>query len=61
MQKIWDALDGKKRIIGTVVIFIAGGLRAIDVIDEETFKTAIELGGAILAFGLGAALQKRQK
>ncbi len=55
---IWNVLDGKKTYIGAAVIFLAGGLRALGKIDEETYQTLVTLGGAIAVFGLREAIKK---
>jgi uncharacterized membrane protein YfcA len=60
MAKIVDWLDGKKTFIGAAIIFIAGGLRALQKIDEETFNWIVAIGGSISVYGLRMALRKRK-
>ena len=61
LTKIWEFLDGKKSFIGAVVIFVAGGLKALGRIDEETFQMIVGIGGAIAVFGIRAAISKLEK
>ena len=60
-NKIWDFLDGKKSFIGAGVVFIAGGLKALGKIDENTFEAAVAVGGAIAAIGVRFAIKKMIK
>jgi hypothetical protein len=57
-SKIVNFLDGKKTYIGGAIIFIAGGLKAIKVIDQGVFEAMIAIGGAISAFGIRSAIRK---
>lgn len=58
LQRAWAWLNGKKRIIGLAVLFIAGGLKAIDVISQEVYEALMVFGGAVSAVGVGHALRK---
>ena len=58
MDKIISFLDGKKSYIGGTIVFIAGGLKAIGVIDDSVFQIMISIGGAISVWGLRAAIKK---
>ena len=58
MSKITDFIDGKKTYIGGAIIFIAGGLLAIKVIDDEMFKIIAAIGTAITTFGIRHAIKK---
>jgi hypothetical protein len=58
VNKVWSFLDGKKSIIGGIVVFIAGGLYAIGVIDKTIFDWVVGAGGIVATFGLGAKAQK---
>lgn len=51
-------LDGKKTYIGGGIVFIGGGLKALDIIDEETFKALLAIGGAITTYGIRHAIEK---
>lgn len=51
-------LDGKKTYIGGFIVFMAGGLLAIKVIDQQTFEWLATIGGAITAVGIRSALKK---
>jgi len=61
MKKLWDLLEGKKTFIGAAVVFVAGGLKALNSIDESTFAVLAALGGAISVFGLRSALNNLRK
>lgn len=61
INKIVQFLDGKKTIIGGIIIFVAGGLKAIKAIDESVFEALIAVGGAISVFGVRAAIRKLGK
>lgn len=58
MKKIIDFLDGKKTYLGTAIVFVAGGLLALKVIDQRTFEILVTIGGSIGAFGLRQAISK---
>lgn len=53
-----DKLNGYKTYIGAAIIFVAGGLKALNLIDEGIFQTALAVGGAISVFGLRSAMKK---
>lgn len=58
MKSFFDKLDGYKTFIGGAIVFIAGGLLAIKVIDQQTFEALAAIGGAISVVGLRFALKK---
>jgi hypothetical protein len=58
VDKVWSFLDGKKSVIGGVIVFVAGGLYAIKAIDQSTFDWLAGIGGVIATFGIGAKAQK---
>jgi len=58
VRQIIDRLDGKKTYLGGVVIFIAGGLKAINVIDQVAFELLLSFGAAITAGGIRHAVKK---
>jgi len=58
MKKIWELLDGKKTIIASVLIFFAGGAKALGWIDEGNFQTIITIAGAIAVYGIRDAIRK---
>jgi hypothetical protein len=58
MKKIWEWLDGKKTIIASVLIFCAGGAKALGWIDEGSFQTIITIAGAIAVYGIRDAIRK---
>lgn len=55
---VWNILDGYKTYIGGAVIFVAGGLNAINTIDDETMKLLVTFGSAITVVGLRGAFKK---
>ena len=57
MKKVLKALEGKKSYIGGAVIFIGGGLLALDVIDKEFFNAIAAIGAAISVGGLRSAIK----
>lgn len=61
LKKIINFLDGKKTYVGGAVVFIAGGLHALKVIDQPTFEALVAVGGAIAAFGVRHAIAKLGK
>ncbi len=54
----WNLLDGKKGFIGASIIFISGGLLALEKIDEDMFKLLEAFGLAIAVFGIRHAIKK---
>lgn len=56
VNKVLEFLNGKKTYIGGAIIFVAGGLLALNVIDDETFKVLSAFGGAIAIGGFRHAL-----
>ena len=61
LNNIWDKLDGKKSYIGAIIIFLAGGFRALDVLDEEMYKILLALGGSVSVLGLRGAMSRLRK
>ncbi len=61
LNNIWDKLDGKKSYIGAIIIFLAGGFRALDVLDEEMYKILLTLGGSVAVLGLRGAIARLRK
>ncbi len=59
--KVWDWLEGKKTYIGAIIIFVAGGLRALEKIDEQTYNTLLTIGGAVSIYGIRNALKKMEE
>jgi len=57
-KDFWGWLDGKKTIIGAIVVFIGGGLKALGKIDEKTYEFILTLGGAISIYGIRDAIRK---
>jgi hypothetical protein len=57
-EKVLNFLDGKKSYIGGAIIFLAGGLYALKVIDEAVFKALAAIGGAISIGGIRHAIAK---
>ena len=55
---VWELLDGKKTYIGSIIVFIAGGLKALGKIDEKTFDILMSLGGAVAVYGIRDAIRK---
>lgn len=53
-------LEGKKTYIGAAVVFIAGGLYALGIIDEKQFEIILTMGGAVLGYGLRSAIRKME-
>lgn len=58
MRKIIDFLDGKKTFIGSAIVFVAGGLKALGKIDDKTFEWLVAVGGSIAVYGLRVAIKK---
>lgn len=58
IKNIWGFLDGKKTYIGSAVIFVAGGLKALGKIDDSTFSWLVAIGGAISVYGIRSAIRK---
>lgn len=58
MKKIVEFLDGKKTFIGSAIIFIAGGFKALGKINDDTFQWLVAIGGAISMYGLRQAVRK---
>jgi len=61
IQKFWKIADGYKTKIGVAIIFVAGGLKALNKIDEETYKLLLTFGGAVSIYGLRDAIKKIEK
>ena len=58
LKNIWNWLDGKKRIIGGVIIFVGWGLRGLKLIDDEVLRAIDLFGGTVMAVGIGDAVRK---
>ncbi len=58
MKKVIEFFDGKKTFIGSAIVFVAGGLKALGKIDEQTFQWLVAVGGAISVYGLRQAIRK---
>ena len=58
MKTISGLLDGHKTQIGVVLLFIAGGLKAVGVIDENVFQAVVIFLGAWTAYGIRDAIKK---
>lgn len=58
LTNIWNWLNGKKRVLGILVVFVAGGLNALELLDAETFKWLVGVGGTLSAVGVGHAIIK---
>ena len=58
MSKILEFLDGKKSYIGAAIVFIAGGLWALKIIDDKTFQVLVTIGGSVSVVGIRSALKK---
>lgn len=56
--KLWKLLDGKKAYIGSGIIFLAGGLKALDSINEDIYQALLAFGFAVSAFGIRDAIRK---
>jgi hypothetical protein len=57
MKKIIDFLDGKKTYIGAGIMFVAGGLKAINAIDQQTFEIIAAFAGVVITVGLRLAVK----
>ncbi len=58
MKKVIEFFEGKKTFIGSAIVFVAGGLKALGKIDEQTFQWLVAVGGAISVYGLRQAIRK---
>jgi len=58
MKKFWEWADGKKTIFASILIFCAGGAKALGWIDEGNFQTIITIAGAIAVYGIRDAIRK---
>ena len=58
LKNVWSFLDGKKTYIGGAIVFIAGGLKALEIISQEVFEVLVAIGGSITAYGLRYAVSK---
>lgn len=50
--------DGYKSYIGFAIMFIAGGLSALSIIDAQTFTVLLTLGGSIAGIGVAHKMDK---
>ena len=53
-----DWLDGRKTFIGAAILFVAGGLLALKVIDQKTFEIIAVIAASISVVGLRMAIKK---
>lgn len=60
-MQLLNKLDGYKTYIGAAIIFIAGGLHAIEIVDRQMMEALIAIGGAISVYGLRHAVSKMKK
>lgn len=58
VMAVLNFLDGYKTYIGGSIIFIGGGLRAIEVINDDMFRLIETIGISITAVGLKHAISK---
>lgn len=58
LTRLWDFLDGYKTYIGGAILFVSGGLRALKVIDEETYLFIMAAGATITTVGFRMAIGK---
>lgn len=61
LKNVWSFLDGKKTYIGGAIVFIAGGLKALEIISQEVFEVLVAIGGSVTAYGLRYAIRKMIK
>ena len=52
-----NLLNGYKTYIGGTILFIAGGLFALNVISKEQFDALASIGGAIAIVGFRSAIK----
>lgn len=50
-------LQGYKTYIGAALLFILGGLKAVGVVDEQTYQVLLPMIAGFTAFGLRSALK----
>ncbi|MCR4307754.1 MAG: hypothetical protein NUV80_04265 [Candidatus Berkelbacteria bacterium] len=55
VSRFYDLIDGHKTHLAVVIIFVASGLKAIGVINEETFVSLMTFGNGLGLFGLRQA------
>ena len=58
MKGMVEFIDGKKTYFGAVILFIAGGARALGWIDQKTFEIIATIAASITAYGLRHAIKK---
>ena len=58
MKFLTQSTGGWKSYTGAAVIFVAGGLLALGIVDQKTFEIILTMGGALLGVGLRAAIKK---
>jgi len=49
---VWNLLDRKKTFVGALIIFVASGLKALNKIDDETYKLLLTFGGVVCVCSL---------
>lgn len=52
MQTVLKFLEGKKTIIASIVMFCAGGLLAVKVIDGKTYEIVMTIAGSLATYGV---------
>lgn len=58
LNTLLQKVDGKKTYLGATLLFVAGGLLALGLIDQKSFEILATVAGAITAGGLRSALKK---
>lgn len=59
-MKFIKKLEGYRTYIGAAIVFVAGGLKALNLIDQATFEAIVAVGGAISVFGLRSAIKRME-
>ena len=57
-QQLWAWLDGKKTIIGAIIVGLAAALHQLGYLDGTGYQTVTQFGVAVSTVGLGFKLQK---
>lgn len=60
MKTVLRLIDGKKTYIGIVALFILGGLKAVEVIDQSLYDTLLLALLGWTGYGLRDAIKKIQ-
>lgn len=61
LSNLLNKLDGYKTYIGAGVIFVAGGLKALGVLNESEFELIMSVGTSITVVGIRASVKKLEK